>query len=142
MTRLLVFIMNLEIRCPHCNELLEYGPEYSGKESVCPSCQGRILLPKNIPLPAQHIKPLTGLAKVMRSMVIAWTILCVLGMGGCVATTFISASSGTVPYGQDAESFRGGVTLIGLILSAVGWLGIWILVAIPCATIYVVSKKR
>jgi uncharacterized membrane protein len=78
----------------------------------------------------------------MRSMVIAWSILCVLGLGGCVATTLITVATSTVPEGSNPQTYHGGFFLIGIIMSVLWWAVVWVLVAVPCATIYMVSKKK
>ena len=134
--------------CQHCNGPIEFDANELtselGAKVPCPHCgkQTWVFDPSSTPVPAVATKPGTVLHKVMRSMVIAWSVVCFLGLGGCVVTSFITAATTPIPEGQSSDTFRGGVSLIGIIMSILGWLVIWVLVAVPCATIYMVSKKK
>jgi hypothetical protein len=141
-------------RCQICNGAIEFDAnELQGMESAtvdCPHCHMETIIfaPRTPPArpvqtnPAAQAKTGPVLYQVMRSMVIAWSIVCILGLGGCVATTLTTTTTSTVPEGSNPETYHGGFFLIGIIMSVLWWAVVWVLVAVPCATIYVVSKKK
>lgn len=125
------------VPCPHCTmDTIIFAPPVPKR--VSPPIKPKIPLDRPMHLiPATATKPGPVLYKVMRSMVIAWTLFCILGMGGCSLVSFLNGTDA-----QNKGTEPGLVIIFGLIGSAIWWLFVWIIVAVPCATIYMVSKKK
>ena len=78
------------------------------------------------------------LRAVMKWMVISWSLVCLLGLGGCFFTSLLAGADAS----RQHETAGAVATLIGFTMSIVGWAVIWVLVAIPCLAIWMVSKRE
>lgn len=114
----------ISFNCPACGKPLQVPPEFGGRQSKCPGCQGQITVPQvlrpaNAPVqPAYRDAPAMGAPPPMQKQGMSTTVILLLVGGGLLGMCLICGVVGLASITLIGEPAKQEFKTVGSSLSA------------------------